>query len=604
MQPKCGVARQSYNDSVDRYCGSFRIYASDGALIPHDQCWMALAIKEDKEYDGHEIVIERPNGSRRNALAHIYPIQDQTGKLLGAVNILIDITERIRAEEATARMAAIVESSDDAIVSKNLNGIIESWNRGAEKLFGYTAVEVIGKPVTILIPPHRLDEEPQILERLKRGEKIDHYETIRMRKDGSEIEISLTVSPVLDKTGKVIGASKIARDITERKRIEVEREELLRKESEARAEAEAASRAKDEFLAIVSHELRSPLNAINGWAKLIREGELDSDEIDKALAIIERNSEAQTRLVEDLLDTARSITGKLRLELKPMDINTALADALDVVRASAEVKGVELRANYSQKPAVINGDTTRLRQIVWNLLTNAIKFTPEGGLVELYTERANGHIRIIVRDTGEGIQPEFLPYVFDRFHQADSLTSEQRSGLGLGLSLVKHLAEMHGGKVNATSSGKGCGATFTVTLPLATKSKLMSAKIPALKASTDNSADGEARNGDETSLPAGLTIAGLRVLVVDDDEDARVMLTDLLTQHGAIVTTVSSSKEAIAILSDTQGDMRPDIMICDILMSEENGYETLRGVRALEIVTRRRDVRTDSGYRADGASRN
>jgi len=566
------------NDAVDRYCGSFRLYATDGALITHDQCLVALAIKEDKVYEGREVVIERPDGSRLTALAHGYPIHDEGGKLLGAVNMVVDITERKRAEEVTARMAAIVESSDDAIISKDLNGIITSWNKGAEKIFGYTAAEVIGKPATILIPLDRMDEEPGILERIRKGELIDHYETVRRRKDGSEIDISLTVSPVRNKTGIVIGASKIARDITERKRAEVEREELLQKESAARAEAEATNRSKDEFLAMVSHELRAPMNAINGWVTLLREGGLDPDEVDKALAIIQRNTQAQTQLIDDLLDNARIVSGKLRLELSPLNINSVLADAMDVVRSAAEAKGVELRASYGSNSGVVAGDATRLRQIVWNLLSNGIKFTPDGGRVELRTERSKGHIRVIVSDTGEGIRPEFLPYVFDRFRQADSSTSKQRGGLGLGLALVKHLTELHGGKVQVESGGAGRGSTFTVTLPLATRDRLTVAESPALAANPDD----EPQTEDASPLPAEFTIAGLRVLLVDDQEEARTSLATFLGRRGAIVKTVSSGSEALAMLSDPPDGAWPDIMICDIMMPGEDGYTVLRKLRALE----------------------
>src|SRR5262249_42254509 len=303
------------------------------------------------------------------------------------------------------------------IISKDLNGIIASWNKGAEKLFGYTAAEVIGKPVTILIPPDRADEELHILERIRRGEQVDHYETVRRRKDGNEIDISLTVSPIRDKTGRVIGASKIARDISDRKRIEIEREELLLKESAARAEAESANRSKDEFLAIVSHELRAPLNAILGYNRMLREKPQDAAQLKQSCDIIERNARTQLRLIEDLLDTARMVSGKLRLKLRPLDVNPVLADALDVVRPAAETKGVRLRIGDPSLPvlsssalrnpqsAIVMGDAARLQQIVWNLLSNAIKFTPAGGCIELRVERVKEHLRIIVSDTGDGIQP-------------------------------------------------------------------------------------------------------------------------------------------------------------------------------------------------------
>ena len=603
------------NDPVERFCGSFRLCSTDGTPISHDQCWMALAIKEDKVYEGREVVIERPDGSRLTALAHVNPIHNAAGELLGAVNLVVDITDRKQAEAAMAQIASIVESSDDAIISKDLNGIIVSWNRGAEKLFGYTAAEVIGKPVVMLIPPDRVDEESQIIERIRRGGQIDHYETVRRCKEGREIDVSLTVSPIRDKTGKVIGASKIARDITERKRIEIEREILLLKESEARAEAEAANRSKDEILAIVSHELRSPLNAILGYNRMLREKPPDEAQLKQSSDIIERNARTQLQLIEDLLDTARIASGKLRLEMRKLDINLALADALDIVRLAAETKGVRLRIadrglridSHSQsvsgrsttanpqsairdpqsvieEPVIVLGDAARLQQIVWNLLSNAIKFTPAGGLVELRAERDKEHIRIIVSDTGKGIQPEFLPRIFDRFRQADSSSSQRFGGLGLGLALVKHLVELHGGKVEVSSGGAGCGATFTVTLPLATQTELVHAEPPALAASAALSAGaiGETRANGGTALHAKMTIAGVRVLVVDDQEEARVSLADFLNRCGAVVMAVSSGAEALDILSNWRNGARPDIMLCDIAMPGEDGYTTLRRLRALE----------------------
>jgi PAS domain S-box-containing protein len=476
-----------------------------------------------------------------------------------------------------------------------LNGVITSWNKGAEKLFGYAAEEVIGKPITILFPPDRLDEEPQILERLRRGERVEHYETVRRRKDGQEIDISLTVSPIRDKAGKIIGASKIARDISERKRVEIEREEMLLKESAARAEAEAAraeaeaaNRSKDEFLAVVSHELRSPLNAILGYNRMLREQPPDAARLKSSCDVIERSAKTQLQLIEDLLDSARIASGKLRLEARPLDINPVIADALDVMRPAAEAKGVRLRVaeegdsgrEESQitnpQPTIVRGDAARLQQIIWNLLSNAIKFTPAGGSVELRAERAEGQVRITVSDTGNGIPPEFLLHVFGRFRQADSSGSRRHGGLGLGLALVKHLVELHGGKVEAASEGAGRGSTFTVTLPLAMQNELGAAEPSAL------AAGGEAQTRDAIRLPAGITIAGLRVLVVDDQEDARALLAEFLGRYGAEVMTASSGAEALAILSDLPGGARPDILVCDIAMPMEDGYTALRRMRALE----------------------
>jgi PAS domain S-box-containing protein len=551
--------------------------------------------------------------------------RDAEGRFTNVIGACTDITARKRAETAMSQLAAIVESSSDAIISKDLNGIITSWNKGAQKLFGYAADEVVGKPVTILFPEDRLDEETRILECLRRGERIEHYDTVRRTKDGREIAISLAVSPIRDKAGKIVGASKIARDMSERKRAEIEREESLLKESAARAEAEAANQSKDEFLAIVSHELRAPLNSILGYNRMLREKLLDDPRLERCCDIVERNARTQLQLIEDLLDTARIASGKLRLELRRLDINPVIAAAFDIVRPAAEAKGVKLRiadpliadwglgirdsqsSNGGIKPmapiqsenrdrtapgknqsairnpqsAIVMGDAARLQQIVWNLLSNAIKFTPAGGSVELRADRAGEHIRIAVSDTGKGIQSEFLPHAFDRFRQVDSSGSKRSGGLGLGLALVKHLAELHGGKVEAASEGLGLGATFTVTLPLAEQSELRVSEPPALDMPAVG-ADVETRAKGGVIMPAGLTIAGVRVLVVDDQEEARAMLADFLRQCGAVVTMASSGAEALTALSNPWDGAHPDVLLCDIVMPEEDGYAALRRVRALE----------------------
>src|SRR5262245_54920390 len=580
----------------------------------------------------HEYQVIHSDGSVHWLLIRAKGERDAEGQFTNMIGACTDITARKRAEAAMSQLAAIVESSSDAIISKDLNGIITSWNKGAQKLFGYAADEVIGKPATILFPEDRLDEERRILERLRRGERIEHYDTIRRTKDGRKIGISLAASPIRDKAGKIIGASKIARDISERKRIEAESEEMLLKESAARseaeaarAEAEAANRSKDEFLAMVSHELRAPLNSILGYNRMLREKSLDEARLERCCNIVERNARTQLQLIEDLLDTARIASGKLRLDLRLLDINPVISAALDTVRPAAEAKGVKLRiadpliadcglriadsrfssgrkktmapiksenrdrtgpgknqsAIRNPQSAIVMGDAARLQQIVWNLLSNAIKFTPAGGSVELRAERAGKHLRVIVSDTGKGIQPEFLPQVFDRFQQGNSSSSQRSGGLGLGLALVKHLAELHGGKVEAASDGVGHGATFTVTLPLAEQSELRVSEPPAL-ARLAVGANVETRADGGIIMPAGLTISGVRVLVVDDQEEARAMLADFLGRCGAVVTTASSGAEALTALSNLWGGRRPDVLLCDIAMPEEDGYAALRRVRALE----------------------
>jgi PAS domain S-box-containing protein len=528
----------TYNEAVSR-CGrvdvEFRFLRRDG-----EYRWM------------HSVVTPRYEGSVFN----------------GYVGVSYDIHERKLAEAAMAQMAAIVESSDDAIISKDLNGIIVSWNEGAERLFGYRAAEVIGKSVTILIPEGRGDEEPYILEHIRRGERVDHYETVRRRKDGSEIAISLTVSPIRDRSGKVMGASKIARDITERKRIEIERDEMLRRESAARARAEKADRLKDEFLATVSHELRSPLNAILGWSRMLIENQLDEEKSARAFDVIQRNAIAQNQLIGDLLDVSSIITGKLRLHVSMVEPIPIIYAAMDVVRPAADAKNVRLGSTLDPSAGPVAVDPDRLQQIVWNLLSNALKFTPAGGEVAVRLKREATHITISVSDTGEGIEPEFLSFVFDRFRQFESDTMRAHGGLGLGLAIVRHLVELHGGTVSADSAGKGQGATFTVTLPM-----------------TPRHAE---RGGDERASLTNVSktsqiraqsphfLQDLRVLVVDDELDARELLHSILTNYGAEVKACASAAEALRTLDEWQ----PDVLVSDIGMPREDGYEFMKKVRA------------------------
>jgi signal transduction histidine kinase len=378
----------------------------------------------------------------------------------------------------------------------------------------------------------------------------------------------------------------------ELRRIAEERERLLAREKQAREQAEAATRAKDEFLAVISHELRSPLNAILGYNRMLRRNSKDSGLLNKTCDIIERNARMQLQLIEDLLDSARIISGKLRLEMRLMDIAPVVNDALDVVRPAAEAKGVQLRIvdcglraaeegdTIGEEPAIVFGDATRLQQVVWNLLSNAIKFTPKGGRVELGVGRDAELFRIFVSDTGKGIEPDFLPHVFDRFYQADGSSTRRHGGLGLGLSLVKSLVELHGGEVRAESEGEGRGSTFTVMLPLAINSGMAAVERPAL-ATFAGAATG-ARTEGSILLPDGVTIEGVRVLAVDDQEEARVTLSNFLGKCGAVVTTASSAAEALAFLSDHLGGERPDVLVCDIAMPGEDGYSALRRVRALE----------------------
>jgi len=333
----------------------------------------------------------------------------------GLAIYLQDITERKQGELASFHLTALVRSSADAIVSKDLGGIIRSWNPAAEKLFGYTAAEAVGRSITIIIPPDRLHEEEVIIGRLTRGETIEHFETERVAKDGRRIQISLSVSPIRDRHGRVIGASKVARDITDRRRLEREREELLIGERVARPEAETATRARDDFFATLSHELRTPLSSILGWVRLLRGGQLDRVASDRALEVIERNSHNLEHLIIDMLDVSRITAGKTSLNLETVDLEKITETTVDSLRPAASAKGITIQLTLDATSRFLVGDPERLQQVVRNMVSNAVKFTPDCGRVEVRLTDLPAGARLTVIDTGEGIAPDLLPHIFERF---------------------------------------------------------------------------------------------------------------------------------------------------------------------------------------------
>ena len=503
------------------------------------------------------------------------------GAAAGRVWSFRDVTLRNQADLVSRRLAAIVDNSDDAIIGKDLNSIITSWNQGAQKIFGYSEEEMIGKSIKRLIPADRQQEEDEILARLRRGERFDHFETIRVTKDSRRIDVSLTISPIKDAWGNVIGASKIARDITERKLAEAalrqaqktadeanaEKARLLESERLARGEAERASRMKDEFLATLSHELRTPLNAVLGWSTILR-GKQDLDqETAQGLEAIDRNARVQAEIIDDLLDMSRIISGKIGLDVQPLNLPAIVLEAVETMRGTASAKGVRLQTVIDPLNATIWGDANRLRQVFWNLLSNAIKFTPEGGRVQVSLRRISSHVDVSVIDTGEGISPDFLRYVFDRFQQGDPSITRRHGGLGLGLAIVKNLVELHGGSVRAKSGGIGKGSTFIVSLPLT-----------GFHPPPDEG-EREHPNSRPDELPAlpAISLEGTRVLVVDDDLDARNLLKVMLDSAGAIPYLAASAEEGIEqLLSQPIG-----VVICDIGMSDADGYTFIRRVRTL-----------------------
>jgi PAS domain S-box-containing protein len=568
-------------------------------LIPQDlislreaqriRAWIARQLKQPEEYLNRIAEIEATAEKSADLLElqdgrqierYSEPISIE-GAAVGRVWSFRDVTVRTQADLVSRRLAAIVDNSDDAIVGKDLSSIITSWNQGAQRIFGYTAEEMIGTSIKRLIPADRQDEEDKILARLRRGERFDHFETIRVTKDGRELHVSLTISPIKDARGNIVGASKIARNITDRKLAETalraaqeaaeaanaEKAQLLESERLARADAERASRIKDEFLATLSHELRTPLNAVLGWSTILRGRKNLDQEMTQALETIDRNARIQGQIIEDLLDMSRIISGKVRLDVQPLDLPGILLEAVDTMRTSASAKGVRLQTVIDPLNATILGDPNRLQQVFWNLLSNSIKFTPKHGRIQVLLQRVNSHVEVSVIDTGEGISPDFLPYIFNRFQQADASTTRRYGGLGLGLAIVKNLVELHGGTVRAKSGGVGKGATFIVSLPL------------TVFHPPPDQGEREHPKSKALALPVPPTISleGLRILAVDDDADARSLLRVLLESAGATAYLASSAKEGLEQLL-----RRPvDVLICDIGMPETDGYALIRQIRTL-----------------------
>jgi PAS domain S-box-containing protein len=647
-------------------------------------------------------------------------------------------------ERVRAHLAAIIASSEDAIVSKTLEGVVTSWNAAAERLFGFTAAEMVGQPILRIIPKELQHEEVDILAKIRAGERIERYETVRVHKDGRRLDISLTISPVRNAKGEIVGAAKIAHDITARRQAEralreeaaaletlnkvgqavasqldlqrivqlvtdaatqltgaafgaffhnvkneqgesyllytlsgapreafaqfpmprntdvfaltfrgegvirsddirkdprygknppyngmppghlpvcsylavpvalhtgevigglflghpecavfKEREERLaigiaaqasiamsnarmfqtlrdREESEraARSEAERLSHLKDEFLATLSHELRTPLNAIQGWATLLRTRDAKPEDVERGLETIERNVRAQAQIVNDLLDMSRIISGKMHLEVQPLQLHEVINNAIDAVRQSADAKRIRIQMILDSGIGLVRGDPNRMQQVLWNLLTNAVKFTPKEGRIQVALERVNSHVEISVEDSGIGIRADFLPYVFDRFRQAESDTTRRYGGLGLGLSIVKSLVELHGGSVRVKSAGENQGTTFIVALPVSHIRNRETSSYPREPSTPDPSAPIE--------LPR---LDNVRILIVDDDQDGRALMERVLESRGAATFGVSTADEALDLLKRE----RFDVLLSDIGMPTVDGYELMRRIRQMGL---------------------
>ncbi len=492
--------------------------------------------------------------------------EDEAGQLLGTV---IDITGRKKAEQELKNNEqfnrSIFENSPDCVKILNLDGTLQSMNTNGLCIMEIDEISpFIGKQWIDFWEGDENELAYQAIQTANKG-NTSKFEGFCKTVKGNLKYWDVSVAPIFDAEGNTIRLISTSRDVTERREVEQEREKLLKNEQAARKDAEIANRVRDEFLATVSHELRAPLNSILGWGRILQKGNLDEKTIEKAINTIVRNAESQNRLIEDLLDVSRIISGKLRLEVitvKPINI---VESALETVRPAAEAKGIRLEIKEDADVSHISGDPNRLQQVIWNLLSNAIKFTPNDGRVTLEIERDNDFVELRVKDTGVGIKEEFLPHVFDRFRQADASSIRKFGGLGLGLAIVRHITEMHGGTVEVFSEGEDKGSTFIVRLPLI----------------TSPSADDNAESVRKTVLLENapeIKLDGLLILVVDDEEDTRQLLVQALTFQGATVISAYSAAHALEQIEEKS----PDLMVSDIGMPDEDGYSLIRKVRTLK----------------------
>lgn len=491
----------------------------------------------------------------------------------GAVAMLTDVTEQKRnretLQESESLLRAVIDGTSDAVFVKDVGGHYLLINPAGQKALRRATAEVLGKTDRELLASAAAAQIAEHERRVARDGTALTFEYAFADPSGDRL-FSVTVSPRRDGAGRVIGVVGVARDITDRKRLDQEKTELLAQAERARRDAEAANRTKDEFLATLSHELRTPLTSIVGWTKMLRSGQLDAETAARALETIDRNARLQTRLIADVLDLSRIVSGKLRLTLSPMELPGVIDAALDIVRPVAEAKGVLLRKAIEEYPCPISGDPDRLQQVVWNLLSNAIKFTPRGGAVDVGLVCAANEAEIVISDTGIGISPELLPHVFERFRQGDASSTRSYGGLGLGLAIARHLVELHGGRIEAESAGTGKGASFRIRLPRL---------VEAVSVSKPSELVDRRRRGETEGIPGpqAATLLGITVLVVDDEPDARELVSTILEHHGARVVTCESAAEAFERVKE----LHPDVLLSDVEMPAESGYALIAKIRRL-----------------------
>lgn len=561
-----GLFGQLTNEkSHQEWSSTYGLFLADQkTLFPDNELPLARAIKGEYVNDV-EVFVRRENSEDRWISISGYPVVDTSSAIKGGVVVCRDITERKQSEaallESETRFRNMANNAPFMVWVTDSTGYCNFLSESWYEFTGQTEETGLGFGwVNALHPEDREHAKNAFLMANQRQESF-RLEFRVGRPDGGYSWAIDAAAPRLSDSGQFEGYIGSVIDITERKQVEIERDMVLQLEQTARAEAERANRIKDEFLAVLSHELRSPLNPILGWSQLLRGGKLSADKTAKALETIERNARLQSQLIEDLLDVSRILQGKLRLNVAPVNVATIILSALETVQLSAEAKKIQIKTILNPDVGQVVGDTGRLQQIVWNLLSNAVKFTPEGGGVEVRLTQIDRQVQIQVIDTGKGILPDFLPYVFEHFRQEDGATTRKFGGLGLGLAIVRQLIELHGGTVFAESPGEGQGATLTVRLPLLNDDS----------SRQEEAAVNSSLSPDMSSLP----LARLRILVVDDEPDSRDFVAFVLQESGAEVISLSSAAEALESIAQTA----PDLIVSDIGMPDMDGYMLIQHIR-------------------------
>jgi len=544
-----------------RWFGPCDLFTPAGRPGAHEETSIASLLTKGYAVQGEEAVAERPDGRRVAFKSYPAPLKSASGKVIGAFNMLVDQTERRNAIVGTNQLASIVEGSDDAIMSKTLDGIITSWNGGAERLFGYTSAEMIGQSITRIIPENLRDEEQRIIGALRDGGRIDHFDTVRLAKDGHRIAVSLTVSPVRDAEGHVVGASKIARSAIHRKRAEAALQNATEAALQARVEAESANREKTDFLAVMSHEIRTPMTGIAGFIELLADsGDLTTDQL-RYIGLVRTANTALLTIVNDILDFSKVEAGRLDLDPRPLSISNLIYETMAITHPAATKKMIVQR--YRVDPSVpdwVIGDEARLRQVMLNLLNNAIKFTEAGFItVETRSQRsADGHERILfsVADTGIGIPSEQHYRLFKTFSQADSSINRSHGGTGLGLAICKRLVNLMNGDIGVISdSGQGATIWFTALLPPTGEPTGAATPEPVL---------------DEAPRAKG------RILLVDDIDTNLEIVGHYLKDYGYVVEPCDDAAKAIDLLQTTPFDL----VLMDIQMPVIDGVTATKMIRA------------------------